>query len=124
MDTERQDSVKQPRGPFPLVWCGAGALVPIALLLGEFLLGQAVNWQPGERLGNAFWILSWVFWPTQIFLVDADHWYQVVMALLLGALFNGIWYGMIGLLVQPARRGLKPVRSSVRSLEGERQRHP
>jgi hypothetical protein len=99
---------------------GIGTFVPVILFIGGSVLGQRLNWDSEGHLGSALWILTWLVWPSWIVLLDAEHWYQLIPAMLFAAPLNGVWYGIIGLLVWHLRRGLnKSVASRPQSREDQ-----
>jgi hypothetical protein len=106
MTSSTSRPAKRARNRFLLWWFGIGTLVPVILLIGGFALGQKLNWNSDGHLGNTLWILTWLVWPTWIVLLDAEHWYQLIPVMLFAAPLNGVWYGIIGLLVWHIRRGL------------------
>jgi len=95
---------KRARNRFLLWFFGIGTFVPVMLLIGGSVLGQRFNWN--GHLGTTLWVLIWLVWPSWIVLLDAEHWYQLIPAVLFAAPLNGVWYAIIGLLIWHLRRGL------------------
>jgi hypothetical protein len=97
---------KRARNRFLLWFFGIGTFVPVMLVIGGSVLGQRFNWNSDGHLGTTLWVLIWLVWPSWIVLLDAEHWYQLIPAILFAAPLNGVWYGIIGLLIWHLRRGL------------------
>src|SRR5712664_2886356 len=95
------------RNRFVLWFFGAGTLAPLILVTIGFLVGPRLGGGPSGLLGTALWLLTWVVWPTWILFMDAEHAVQIIVVLLFASPLNGLWYGVVGLLVWHLRHWKK-----------------
>jgi hypothetical protein len=101
--TVSEERQSNPRKRF-LLWCfGVGTAIPIVLVILGNTLGPKPDWNPSGLLGTAFGFLTWIIWPTWIFLLDAEHVDQIVVMLLFAAPINGLWYAAVGVLIWHVR---------------------
>lgn len=85
------------RNRFVLWFFVVGTLVPVILLILDLTVSQRFNWPEGH-LGTVL-ILVLAVWPTQIFLLHAEHWQEITLVMLFAAPLNGIWYAIVALVV-------------------------
>jgi hypothetical protein len=85
---------------------GIGTLVPVILLIVGLVLSERVTGSPEGTQGTILGILMWVIWPTWIVLIDAEHWYNIIFLMLIAALLNGVWYGIVSFALWNLGRGL------------------
>jgi len=99
-NTENQN---QGRRRFVFWFFSIGTLVPVFWLFAGFPFAERMNWDWTNS--SAFLILLLVVWPTISMLpLDLDlNWYQFILAMLVVAPLNGVWYGAIGFFIWHVR---------------------
>ena len=56
---------------------------------------------------SAVGTVVWILWPTWVLMFDAEHLGTIIVALLLSATLNGLWYTMFGYVFWYLREGAK-----------------
>jgi O-antigen ligase len=85
-----------------------GILVPVSLIVAGTLAETRLQWEPQGAFGMALWILTWIIWPTWIFMIDAAHLAQTIVMLIVSASLNGLYYGVLGFLIWHVQHRIKP----------------
>lgn len=76
-----------------------GILLPFLLIVMGTFTEHRLQWKPEGSLGTTLWILTWIVWPSWILMMDAEHLAQTIVMLILSALLNGLYYGILGFLI-------------------------
>jgi hypothetical protein len=105
--TLQPEQESKSRNRFLIWFFAAGTLVPGILIIVGKAVGPTRDWSVEGQLGTVFMVLTWVIWPTWLFMIDAEHAPQIVFILLLAAPINGLWYGAVGLVLWYLRRSWK-----------------
>jgi hypothetical protein len=109
---------KKTRGRFVFWFLAAGFSVPVILIATGYIVGTRIDWSPEGILGTTLLILTWILWPTWVFMMDSEHPSQIAFMLIIAGIFNSVYYGIVGILVWHLRVGLKSMRRKSDSESG------
>ena len=103
MKTQNRD-----RNRFVLWFFVVGTLIPVLLVTLGFLAEPWLgDWRASGLLGTTLVVLTWLVWPTWIFLLDAERAREIIVMLLFASPVNGLRHSTIGLLIWSVRHRIR-----------------